>query len=98
MGEARGGHSVTVRGNRSTPAAWAVLGAGVVAAGVWTACSPGVFGSARFTQVWTSGLLLVVGALTVYLAVGTLRTRVEVFPDRLEATRGLRRTQVIGPG
>ncbi len=89
---------MTVRGNRFTPASWAALGAGVVAAGAWTACNPEVFGSARFTQAWTSGLLLVVGALTVSLAVGTLRTRVEVFPDRLEATRGLRRTQVIGPG
>ncbi|KTR03008.1 hypothetical protein NS184_14530 [Curtobacterium luteum] len=89
---------VTVRGSRFTPSAWTALGAGVVAAGLWTACSPEVFGAARFTQVWTSGLLLVVGALTVYLAVGTLRTRVEVFPDRLESTRGLRRTQVIGPG
>lgn len=98
MGATRVGRPVTVRGGRSTPVAWAALGAGVVAAGVWTACSPEVFGADRFTRVWTSVVLLVVGVLTVSLSVGTLRTRVVVFPDRLEATRGLRRTQVIGPG
>ncbi len=89
---------VTVRGKRTTPVAWTALGTGVVAAGLWLACSPEVFGAVRATREWTSGLLLLVGAFTLFLSVGSLRTRVEVFPDRLEVTRGFRRTQVISPG
>jgi len=81
-----------------TPLAWMLLSSGLVAAGVWLACSEDVFGGAWFTHVCSSGLLLVVGLLGLLLAVSTIRTRVRVFPDRLEATVALGRTRTIHPG
>lgn len=92
------GKPVLVRGNRIVPAAWMLLSAGVVAAGVWSACSEDVFGGAWFTRIWCSALLLCFGLLGLFLAVTTIRTRVKVFPDRLEATMNLGRTRTIRPG
>lgn len=56
-----------------------------------------VFGHATFSRVWTSGVLLVVGALGMFGSISALRTRIEVFPDRLRVVRGLSRARVIHP-
>ena len=96
--EASHGKPVLVSGNRMVPVAWMLLSAGVVAAGLWLACSQDVFGGAWFTRVWCSALLLFFGLLGLFLAVTTVRTRVKVFPDRLEATMNLGRTRTIRPG
>ncbi|MCS6579525.1 MULTISPECIES: hypothetical protein [Curtobacterium] len=92
------GRPVLVQGNRVVPVAWRLLSAGVVAAGLWLACSQDVFGGAWFTRVWCSALLLFFGLLGLMLAVSTIRTRVKVFPDRLEATVNFRGTRTIRPG
>lgn len=80
------------------PVAWAALSLGVLTAGCWFAGTDDVFGHAVFTHVWTSALLLLVGALGLLASVASLRTRVRVHPDRLAVTRGLRRTRTVRPG
>ncbi|WP_146236305.1 hypothetical protein [Curtobacterium sp. MCBD17_023] len=94
----RGERPVTVRGSMITPIAWTALSAGVFAMGLWLAWSRDVFGAAVSTRVWTSGMLLLVGTLALVLSVSALFAGVRVFPDRLEVTRGIFRTQVIRPG
>ncbi|MCJ1712888.1 hypothetical protein [Curtobacterium sp. VKM Ac-2922] len=89
---------MTVRSSRVAPIAWTMLSAGVVAFGFWLASTGAVFGDAVFTRVWTSGLALILGGLALLFSVAALRSRVTVFPDRLEAVNGIGRKRVIGPG
>lgn len=89
---------VLIHGNRVAPLAWMLLSAGVVTAGVWLACTNDVFGGAWFTRIWSSALLLFFGVLGVVLSVSTIRTRAKVFPDRIEATINLGRTNTIRAG
>lgn len=93
-----GARPVTVRGSVIAPIAWTALCAGVLALGVWLASTRAVFGGAWFTQLWTSGLVLVFGGLGLYMSVGSIRDRIRVFPDRLEVVPHMRRTLTISPG
>ncbi|WP_144411275.1 hypothetical protein [Curtobacterium sp. MR_MD2014] len=93
-----GARPVTVRGGVIAPIAWTALCAGVLALGVWLASTRLVFGGAWFTQLWTSGLVLVAGVLGLYLSIGSIRNRIRVFPDRLEVVPHMRRTVTISPG
>ncbi|MGW8431723.1 hypothetical protein ACWGJ9_11570 [Curtobacterium citreum] len=57
-----------------------------------------VYGDADFTHVWTTAVVFLLGGLALLFSVATLRSRVVVFPDRLEAVNGIGRKYVISAG
>jgi hypothetical protein len=77
---------------------WTLAAAAVTALGIRIAVATAFFGDAHLTRFAVSAVTVVIGAGAVLLGIRALRSRVRVFPDRLEATFGLGRRHVILPG
>jgi len=89
---------VTVRGAVWKPVAWTIAAAAVMVLGVRMAFAVEFYGDAVFTRVAASAFTIGMGFGAVVLGILRLRTRVRVFPDRLEAVVGLGRKDVVMPG
>jgi hypothetical protein len=88
----------TVRGAIWKPAAWTIAAVAVTWLGVRMSFATEFYGDAVFTRVTASAFTIGIGFGAVVLGIRRLRTRVRVFPDRLEATVGLGRKDVVRPG
>jgi hypothetical protein len=89
---------VTVRGAVWKPVAWTIAAAAVTVLGIRMAFAVEFYGDAVFTRVAASAFTIGIGFAAVVLGILRLRTRVRVFPDRLEAVVGLGRKDVVLPG
>jgi hypothetical protein len=89
---------VTVRGAVWKPVAWTIASAAITVLGMRMAVAAEFYGDAVFTRVTSSAFTIGVGFGAVILGILRLRTRVRVFPDRLEAIVGLGRKDVVLPG
>ena len=77
---------------------WTIAAAAVTVLGVRMAFAAEFYGDAAFTRVAASAFTIGFGFGAVVLGIQRLRTRVRVFPHRLEATVGLGRKDVVLPG
>lgn len=89
---------LTVRGAIWKPLMWTIAAAAVTVLGVRMASAAEFYGDAAFTRVAASAFTIGFGFGATVLGIQRLRTRVRVFPDRLEATVGLGRKDVVLPG
>ncbi|PYY33206.1 MULTISPECIES: hypothetical protein [unclassified Curtobacterium] len=90
--------TATVRRSPWGAAALTSAAAGITALGVRILSATAFYGDADLVRIGTGSFTVVLGIGLVLLGVRSLRSRVRVFPDRLEARSGFAPTHVVRPG
>ncbi|WIB11909.1 hypothetical protein [Curtobacterium sp. MCPF17_052] len=90
--------TATVRRSPWGAAALTSAAAGITALGVRMLSATAFYGDADLVRIGTGSFTVVLGIGLVLLGVRSLRSRVRVFPDRLEARSGFAPTHVVRPG